>query len=82
MYLDLRAGLAEQRTAKMTTVTNQSGKEIDFDAAIEFMDDDIMETLHDELAPCTEQKFFTAYEKAHEEKHGDEWFLSGSNPVW
>lgn len=37
------------------------------------MDDEIREELNRELAPCTEQEFFTAYEKAHEEKFGEEF---------
>lgn len=37
------------------TVINKSGTEINWDAAITLMDDDIREALHDELAPCTEQ---------------------------
>ena len=65
-----------------STVTNQSGKEIDFDSATDFMDDNIRETLHDKLAPCSEQQFFTDYEEAHKVKFGEEWFLSGPNPVW
>lgn len=67
---------------KRVQVINASGKEIDFDAATDFMDGEIREKLHDDLAPCTEQEFFTAYEKAHKEKYGKDWFLSESNPVW
>lgn len=63
-------------------VINASGKEIDFDAATDFMDSEVREKLHDDLAPCSEQQFFSAYEKAHKEKFGDDWFLSESNPVW
>lgn len=68
--------------AERVQVINASGKEIDFDAAVDFMDSEIREKLHDELAPCSEQKFFSAYEKAHKEKFGVDWFLSESNPVW
>lgn len=35
-----------------------------------------------ELAPCTEQEFFTAYEKAHEAKFGEAWELSKPNPCY
>lgn len=66
----------------MTIVVNKNGCEIDFEAAVQHMGDDIREAVHAEIAPCTEQEFFTAYEKAHEEATGNEWFLSGSNPVW
>ena len=34
-------------------------------------DDELREELNRELAPCTEQEFFEAYEKAHEEKFGE-----------
>ena len=63
-------------------VTNSNGTKIDFESAIEVMDDDIREDLSLELAPCTDQEFFTAYEKAHAKKFGEEWELSKSNPVW
>ena len=64
------------------TVTNLNGTEINFYAAVNLMDDEIREAIHSDLAPCTEQAFFTAYEKAHEEKYGEEWELSKENPTW
>ena len=64
------------------TVVNKEGTEINFDAAVALMDDDIREQLHNNLAPCTEQEFFTAYEKAHAEKYGEDWELSKENPCW
>lgn len=64
------------------TVVNKKGYELDFDATVNFMNDEIREKVHSEIAPCTEQEFFTAYEKAHEEVTGEEWFLSESNPCW
>lgn len=63
-------------------VTNENGEELDFEATVTFMDDEIRETLHDELAPCTDQEFFDAYAKAHKEKFGEDWFLTERNPVW
>ena len=62
------------------TVINLSGREIDFDFGVGLMDDEIREELHAELAPRTDQEFFTAYEKAHAEKFGEEWELSKRNP--
>ena len=41
-----------------------------FDAAVQLMDDDIREELHEELSPCTEEEFLTAYMERHEEKFG------------
>lgn len=64
-------------------VINMNGTEIDFDVAVAMMDDEIREMLHRELAPCTDQEFFTAYEKAHADKHGDDdWELSKANPCY
>ena len=63
-------------------VININGTEINYESAVELMDDEICESLNFELAPCTEQEFFTAYEKAHEEKYGEEWELSKENPCY
>lgn len=63
-------------------VINANGTEIFYEAAISLMDDELREALHDELAPCTEQEFFTAYEKAHEAKFGEAWELSKPNPCY
>ena len=63
-------------------VINKSGTQINYDAAVQLMDDEIREELHAQLAPCTEQEFFTAYEAAHAEKFGEEWELSKGNPCW
>ena len=55
----------------MGTVHDRDGKELCFEAAVTIMDDDIREKLHMELAPCTEQEFFVAYAKEHEDRHGE-----------
>lgn len=47
--------------------------QVDFEAAVNLMDDEIREALHAELAPCTEQESFDAYCKAHEEKYGEKF---------
>lgn len=49
--------------------------QVDFEVAVNLMDDEIREALHAELAPCTEQEFFDAYCKAHEEKYGEEFAI-------
>jgi len=64
------------------TVTNKNGKQVDFDSAVNLMDDDIREELHASLAPTTPQAFFTAYEEAHYQKFGNDWELSKRNPIW
>ena len=63
-------------------VINMNGAEIEYESAVMLMDDEICESLNFEIAPCTEQEFFTAYEKAHAEKYGEEWELSKANPCY
>ena len=62
-------------------VTNSNGTRIDFDVAVQLMDDDLREQLHMELAPCTDQEFFDAYAKAHEDRFGETWELDKANPA-
>lgn len=39
-----------------------------WETIVAFMDDDIRETVHNEIAPCTEEKFLTRYlELAHDD---------------
>lgn len=52
-----------------------NNNQVDFEAAVNLMDDEIREALHAELAPCTEQEFFDAYCKAYEEKYGEEFAI-------
>jgi hypothetical protein len=66
----------------MPKITNQAGTEIDFDAAVNLMDDGLREELHDELAPCSEQEFFGAYCDRHRRQFGDEFEPNKANPVW
>ena len=61
-------------------VINKNGTQINYDAAVQLMDDDLREELHAKIAPCTEQEFFTAYEVSREEKFGEEWEISKENP--
>lgn len=63
-------------------VSNMNGTKINYESAVELMDDDIREYLHRTIAPCTEQEFFTAYEAEHKKKYGEVWELSKDNPVW
>ena len=67
---------------KSITVVNSCGEEVDFEASITYMDEEIREKLHEEISPCTEQEFFNAYCKTHLEKYHAEWFLNVPNPVW
>ena len=74
--------LLKKEIKTMREVMNCKGKQIDFDVAVEFMDDEIREDLHSKLAPCSDQVFFTAYEKAHENRFDVVWELSKTNPVY
>ena len=48
--------------------------EIDFDAAVMLMDDEIRERLHDEWDDGDEQEFLDAYVAAHAAKYDGEAF--------
>lgn len=52
-------------------VLSENDKGVDFELATTYMDDEICEELNNEMSPCTDQEFFTAYEKRHFEKYGD-----------
>lgn len=52
-----------------TTVKNEWGVEIDFDTAVNLMDEDIRETLNYKMAPCTDQEFFDEYAGELEEEY-------------
>lgn len=66
----------------MTMVINSNGTAINYDAAVELMDDDLREEVAADLAPCTEQEFFAEYTKRHAAKFGEEWELDKSNPTY
>ena len=66
----------------MKIVVNEWGTKINYDVAENMMDDELRETIHRELAPCTEQEFFDEYTKRHEEKFGETWELAKENPQY
>ena len=61
-------------------VINMNGTEINYEASVELMDDEIREIICGTVD--SEQEFFAAYEKAHIEKYGEEWELSKENPCY
>ena len=63
-------------------IYNMYGTEVDYDYAVEVMDDEIREKLHNEMIPCSKQDFFSAYELEHLKKYGELWELSKENPVY
>jgi hypothetical protein len=54
-------------------VLDANGHAVDFDAAVNVMDEDIREALHARLAPCEPQVFMAAYEAAHLAKYGEDF---------
>lgn len=66
----------------MTMVINSDGTTVNYNAAVELMDDDIREAVAADLSPCTEQEFFTEYCKRHAVKFGSPWELDKSNPTY
>ena len=57
-------------------VLTENGRAVDFDLATTYMDDEIREELHTQLAPCEDQTFFIAYEKKHWEKYNESFAKS------
>lgn len=51
-----------------------NGHEVDFEACVYMMDDEIREELHAAIAPCDEQEFLDSYVAAHAEKFNGEVF--------
>lgn len=62
-------------------VKNDYGVEVDYDAAVATMDNEIREELHRRIAPCTNQAFFDAYCAEHREKFGEYFEFAKENPV-
>lgn len=60
----------------MRTYVEINGCEIDFNAAVNLMDNEIREQLHDTMSPCSDQDFIDAYMTAHLDKHGDEFMVN------
>lgn len=48
-------------------------KMVDYDEAVAYMDNEIREELHAEMAPCTNQEFFDEYIKRHEAKYEEDF---------
>jgi hypothetical protein len=48
-----------------------NGEMVNFDVAVNLMDDEIREAVHADLAPCTDQEFMDEYVKRHEDKYGE-----------
>ena len=47
---------------------------VDWETVVHYMVDDVREEINREIAPCSEQEFFSEYEKKHLEMYGEESF--------
>lgn len=74
--------MKELEYKRVKNIVNRYGKEIDYSAAVIMMDDDVRETTHNDLAPCTDQEFFDGYCARHILIIGETWVLDDPNPVW
>lgn len=81
MYTSISKKGKRERNTEIS-VKDYYGNDVNFEAAVELMDKDICEQLHDQMAPCTEQEFFDAYAKAHAEKFDGEEFAPYYNLAW
>jgi hypothetical protein len=62
------------------TIKNSHEVEINFETAVQLMDDEIRENLHPEYDNA--QEFFNAYCKAHKQKFSEEFELDKKNPIY
>ena len=67
---------------KSDYVTNRYGKRLNFEAAVNLMDDTLREQVHDDFAPCTNQEFFDRYVEAYKMRFGEDSILVDPNPIW
>lgn len=51
-------------------VKMSNGTEVDFDAAVYLMDDDLRESVHNSYCPLDEQEFLSIYERLHYVRFG------------
>ncbi len=47
-----------------------------WDITVSYMDDEIREELHTELAPCTKELFLEKYKEKHLEKYDEEFAIN------
>jgi hypothetical protein len=54
-------------------VLDENGDPVNYEAAVALMDDDLREELHRKMSPCSNQKFFDEYAKAHKKRFGEDF---------
>ena len=63
-------------------VINGYGVVIDFDAAQNIMDEELMDLVSEELSPCPDQIFFDRYCELHYGKYGEEFECARKKPCY
>ena len=81
LYYIYKGEIIMKQRLTESEVINQQGRKIIFYDAINLMDDDLREFLHNELLVCTKQEFFDAYAKEHKAKFKETWELDKINPI-
>jgi len=61
---------------KIDQVVTVRGQPVDFDAAVNLMDDDLREAIHDAFIEGTDQDFIDMYAAGHAAKFGEEFQAS------
>lgn len=64
---------------KVTYVKDKNNKKIDYDSAVNLMDDDIREKLHRHMANSTPQEFYDAYVREHKKKYKEDFVIESVN---
>jgi hypothetical protein len=63
-------------------IKNKHGEPIEYEDAVDYMDDDIREYLHHQLAPCPPQYFYEEYCKLHKEIYNEEYLTEKEYVEW
>ena len=67
--------MIEAEIEEMDTV-EIDGREFDFDAVVNLMDNDIREAVNADLAPCEDQEFVDEYRRRHLDTFGEEFVIN------
>ncbi len=59
--------------SKVIISVNGYDREVDFDACVNLMDDELREQAHRELAPCSDQEFIDRYCELHLQKYNEDF---------
>lgn len=67
---------------KHLIVTTSHGKQIDWEAAFNLMDEDLCNAIASAMAPCTEQEYYDEYCKRHLVKFGVQFAPDDEGGQW